>query len=971
MPRPSHAARRAAPALRRDFPLVPTLPAEGGYDGLAFVLPAGAQLPDLRPLRDDIAMIRHGSLGDEAQLLVIVFLGSRAFAPGDWPAALRLRADGSTLRSFAADTAAALAAPAGRAQRLTRIELWWAGARQTIAADMLAALPIASLWDLPAATLHHSRPLDRAAGMAGAARAAPAADHTPVSHASVPDSEAGTAMREMAQDLRDLPGRDRIAGMAAKLRRQLATRMIGQSGGYDTAPPRAPGMIDALFGWLRWHTPLGEGLKRQFGERMDLVDKLIASGEIDRALQLALMLGGDKGEGHQPPTRYPNQLPQARASLDLDPMPAAFTSPILGDASFHRMRGQYLDLARKLERDGDVQRAAFIHSQLLGDHREAALVLERGERFAEAARFALGARLDPVLTTRLLYRAGELDTALALAKRTGCFEALAADSEGKHGDYHAYVVRAWTDLLVATGQPLRAIQVTDRLAKRETPDSPLHELRRGWLAGALDQSIDSPDGELTARALLTAQWDGADIDPRGLDGFPDRPAVLDPNAFQAAFDTFQAAARGEGEGADELLLATLAGLARFGDPDGPDQACFWRTHAPAVFEGLARAVLAVAAARIVARDLDQLHLLLHKARLPVLAEDLGKLRKLHRPAEVPGQGAWRVSPALAREAAIRHACLIASGTILIWREDGRLQLLDRNGTPVWQASVTGVAGLVPIGSSPAVLLLQREADGIRLTRFASDRRAFHPIGKVDLRAHHLITSESQWLVQIGGLIGALDLARLCAAAPAIEFAWSCSLTERLQAIAFAHRADGASWITCDISPDRAGILERWTMEGGGKLDSAIGTPVTTQAVPAPPPGPWFWDARHNRVGSIDQESRWMIFHPWSDEAEARARDLQRKRVAAGVEGLDTIQSCDLDQPFVRWDTQPDGAGQIAILRTEKPWSVAFALEHDPGTQLRCLARGVSGEGGVVQLLLADEAGRLLRVEPGTRRVTIM
>ncbi len=970
MPRTSHAAGRAASRLRRDFPSVPTLPVAGAYDGLAFMLRADDPGPNLRALRDVIVGMAHGPLGEDTRLLVVSFGDTQSLAATVWPGALRLRANGAALQSYHVDATQADALVA-RAKRITRLELWWAGAAHRIALDMLTPVPLASLWDLPDVVLHASHPIAVARPTAPG-RIVEQAELALVSRASVPIVDARSSGNALAQRLRELPERDRVAVMAAKLRHRIATGSRRRLGGSAAGPARVgtPGPLSAMLGWLRWHTPLGEGLKRQFGERVTLVDKLIAQGDIDRALQLALKLGdGGRGSGKLP-TRYPNQLPKERASLDLDTVLAPCAAPIFAEASFHHIRDQYLGLARTLEARGDWDRAAFIHSQLLGDHREAALLLERGERFADAARLALDARLDPVLTIRLLYRSDQLDAALALARRAGCFEALAADSEKREDEYHAYVMRAWTDLLIATGQPLRAIHVTETLAAREVEDGPLGKHRRTWLAAALQQAGDAADGELTARVLLSARWDGTDLDARGMEAFPYRPAARGPEQFDNVLDRLQAAARGEGEDADQLLLATLTALARLGEPRSPEQAPFWQLLAPVLVEGFARALIAVAASRLLARDFDQLEVLLRKARLPVFAEDLGKLRKLHRPALPPGDGRWRIPPATSHQAAVRHACPITNGTILIWREDGRLHLLDRNGRPLWQGEVGEVVGLVPIGTSPTVLLIQREGDGKRLSRFSSDTRRFDPIGKVDLRAHHHRTSESQWLVQIGGEIGALDLVKLCARTATIEFVWSCSLTDRLRAIAFAHQPGGASWITCDTSPERLGILERWTLEAGGTLTTSIGLPALT-ADKVPVPTHWFWDAKRHRLGSIEPKSRWMILLNWTEQAEDEVRDLHDQRRAAKISGYDTVQSCDSGEPFVRWTQHPDGSGEVVIGRVEAVSASGFSLVHDPDTRLSCLCRSGNDVDGAVQLLFADEAGRLFLVDPEPRRVTLL
>ena len=92
---------------------------------------------------------------------------------------------------------------------------------------------------------------------------------------------------------------------------------------------------------------------------------------------------------------------------------------------------------------------------MLNSHRKAALTLEAGELFAEAARLAIDAKLEPVLAIRVLFKAGELDAALALAKRDGCFDQLAEDNRLKDGRYHAFVAPARARWLAGGGPSAR------------------------------------------------------------------------------------------------------------------------------------------------------------------------------------------------------------------------------------------------------------------------------------------------------------------------------------------------------------------------------------------------------------------------------------------------------------------------------------------------------------------------------------
>ncbi|WP_146151078.1 hypothetical protein [Allosphingosinicella deserti] len=779
--------------------------------------------------------------------------------------------------------------------------------------------------------------------------------------------------------LEDLQTRTRLSSIL----RQVGARLRGAMPSEQAR--QEPGILQNLAGWLRWHSPFGNSIQRQFGERVSHVDRLIASGNIDAALKLALRLGAQKA-GAKPPSRFPAQLPRARATLDFDVAPTLHSAPILGDGTFYHVRQRYLELARRLEKEGDWRRAAYIHSQLLADNREAVLVLERGEQYAEAAKLALGARLQPALTIRMLFKDGQRDAALALARRTGCFEQLAEDSRGKDATYHAYVVKAWTDMLVSTGQILRALQVTDALAREAGTGEALLPVRQRWLAAAV--AAEEPTelgGELLARALFAASWRDEGIDIRMLDTFPFIPVSSDGGPFAKALASLQHLARGEAEDAAERLIALIADFMRIGAPDAIEQKSFWRGAAPRLIEPLARSIFEHASARLKPADLKSLQALLRIAGLPVLAADVMKLTKLHQAISAPALS-WRVPPPSVIRPAIRSACLLATGTMLIWRESDVLELLDRYGASLWRQSVSGIVGLVPIGASPNVILIQRQPDGSALlTRLASHRRTLHPIGSVALAAHHDVTSESQWLVQIGGEIGAIDLVKMCAPAPQIEFLWSCALTDRLQARGFAHQAGGCSWITQDMSAERFGITEIWTFRPSGELVASLCLPGSSSGDESGPHATeWFWDsnAERGRLGSVDS-GRWMRVVPWSEDGEDQARALASARRKAGLEVRYDVQPCDFARSFVRIaKAQPgeaDGPSQIDILApcSGKP---LITLVQDDGAPLTCLFRAADSDSGSARanstqrastLLFGDEAGRLFIVRPHERRVSVI
>lgn len=1016
MSRISHAAKRSAKDFPRNFPVSPTLASSVGCQGLAFILRAGANLPSLSQLREHIAEIRRSAIdwGEEQRVLVVVIFAGPPAAYGlHFPVALPLRAvtpgclssheTGSEDQMFSAGV-------------VRMVHIWWAGKSHRIALNMMERVSLGTIWEIPPVIIHRS-----ASAQQHSAQHKDAAEQENHSDTLIPGNtvlrrsllspeQGGHPFADIRDTLRQRPSLASLlrltlpslgqVGAFAKVSLYglaaiglvatlfsggtilpfvlafVAGRLLFGSAGADKgatarpAPPRGPGLLDQMLGWMRWNNPFGSSLRRQLDARVRHVDNLIARGLIDDALRLALRLGNENRQKRLP-HRYPNQLPQARAKLDFDVLDPGYVTPLLADGTNWQLRQSYHQLAQRLERASDFRRAAFIHSQLLENHAEAALLLEKGGMINDAAQLALSAKLDPVLTIRLLYAAGKLGIALAMARRTGCFDALARDSYGKNADFHAHVIKAWTDTLLETGQPLRAIQVTDALVCEGDANPVLQDLRRRWLSDAMQANENAGFlAELVARGLLV----GDAVDPAAISAFPHAAVPNGDPLFASAFAALQEQARNV-DGA-ENLLALLDMLPRLAAPKSLEQAPFWTGAGPALIEALARALLSTASDQLTTTDLGSIRRLLRMADASVLAADIGKLAKLHTSASVPARE-WHVPTPIAIRPCALAGCLLGNGVVLAWRTGDTLDMFDRHGTPLWSQRLSDVTALVPVGTGTNVLVIQRERDGrSRITRFCASDRSFHPIGVLDLVAHHDVTSESAWLVQVGGDFGALDLARLCAPQPGFEFLWSCALTQRLQAVAFLQSETAASWITIDTAADRNGLVELWHLESSGKLTTSLcmihALGESSAAIP-----PKQWAFGQQKFQAIYPPPAMMISCIWSEDQESNARQQRRER--AVFEGFDSFISCDFGRFLVRFQHDalpPDAIAETTIARmgSNKP---EFVLRHTAQTEITCLARTATILGNANRqrtggkLLLADTFGRLFVVDPDLLRVTMI
>lgn len=998
----SHVARRSARAVERDFPAYPTLSATRGCAGLAFILGDEASIPDLRPLRREVREIRRGPLtpNGDGDVLLVVFDRSVPVDAADWPNALPLVSVApATLRSFAdrldGDGSQSTAG------RFRRLELRWGGQVHTIPIDALKPIPLTFLWALPPVILHPQAPHvvrprvgafvegddgdqpasgDAAAGgeaESGDGEAAGAKRAIPVAGLKIPAGD-----RDFIAEMNAALGGSR--GSMADLFRDLRARLAGRGSvapGEGTAPPRR-NPLAGMAAWLRWNTPLGDGLRQQFSNRMKLVDRLIASGDIDAALRHALRLGSGQAGGRNP---LAGSLAPPRGKLDFDISGGSYAAPIFDDHGFDDARQRYRQLAEQLEQQGDFRRAAYILAQLLGEHEAAVLMLERGELYADAAQLALRARLSPVVAIRMLYLAGERDTALALARRTGCFDALAHDSRERDSEYHAYVIKAWTEMLASTGQWLRALQVTDALAAEGLGES-LLDARREWLAAAFDHAGDRPVADLVARALLTPVERETGGDAERFAAFPLIAVNDGASPFDAALSHVQAASRDEGDAA-RVLLDLLDALMRLADPVGDEQAWFWKHAAPALIDGLARSIIAVASGEMRGTDLDAIQKLLRDSDQRVLAGDLEKLRKLvvRNPRasdrfDLPLPGA--------SYAAVRIGCVLASGHILAWRDGDLLELRDRHGGLGWQMRMTSVVALIPIGSSADALVVQSRADEFfDLSRIVTPTRTLHPIGAIPLTAAHDVTSETQWLVQIDEQVGALDLVKLCAPQPEIEFLWACQLGLGVRVLAFCHQLDGPRWITLNVTEGERGTMEKWRLANAGELTSQICLPSNHEGDRQV--RDWYWAPGTDSLSTVDLPHRWMATEAWSEAAAAKAWTLAQARRQLAINGVERIQPCDLARGYVRHTLSTRLDTFETCVTVPEVHNVAMSVDHPAELPLRCVARHAPPAGQIkarksadkgkrralpgagAGALLADDHGRMILVDAVNRRVTLI
>jgi hypothetical protein len=972
----SYAARRNDAHLVTDFPAQPVLDAEHPCHGLVLIGSDADDVPKLRAVRDRVAAIWSGVLAGadvEEPVLIVLFSAPANTAQLRLGRALPLSsAQGRMLTSF--QTISSLAQSPQDAASPRQLDLWWGGKRHRIALDGMARVPVTALWDMPVLFVHAPFRAE-ATPRAQIARTGVQSDTGQPGQADIPISgEAGISFGDALDRDAALDERTSLKSIGAQLWRRLTgTRTIGGRGADGEggeAEPQGPGVLANMAGWLLWHTPIGIPLAKQFAERMRLVERLMASGDVDSALRLALRLGASD-PGQRAKKNYPLRLPGMRLSLDFN-ISSSGSAPIIAEGSFFSLHKQYNDLAARLERDGDFKRAAYIRAQLQGYHLAAVETLARGELYLDAAKLAVDAKLPPVHAIELFYKAGEQDTALALAKRAECFDQLAERSRKKEPEFHAYVMRAWTDRLIETGQPLRALQVTDALAGEPNADAALLAKRLNWIDRALDDApAGSPSPDAVVRALLSSPWQPQD---QSLTAFATHGQIAGSEREAVALSALQDWIAQS----PDTLRDRLASLFRLSSTHSPEQASFWSDAAPLVMERFALAMIAGSEGRLGQNEKDSLQTLLRRAGSQVLAADIGKL-KLQGGGPMSQQAVWTLPPATAQSSRAVTGCILPNDTMLVWRESGLLQLLDAGGRNLWQGQLTDVCSLVPIGAGIDVIIVQRTAQGYQLTRFATGKRAFHSIGSANLTAWHDITSDGQWLVQIGAQIGALDLSKLCAARPELEFLWSCKLTANVQVISFLHASDTPAWLTRDVSETpRRGLIEAWSLQNGRTLQTFL---VTIQPTLGRDHSikvrQWAWSNCYHFMPA--DSAGWAIKSAlWTDAGERQAVAQLEKERRDKEFCADRFVSNDRSRATIEHlaATQDANPGIKSTLQGKH--KRVLTITYPPESDLSSLARGVAranskaDTGDLSHLMLfAAQDGRLLHVDLESLKVMVI
>lgn len=206
---------------------------------------------------------------------------------------------------------------------------------------------------------------------------------------------------------------------------------------------------------LEW-TRLGRVIGyRQAQYVRELVD-LFSGGQLDEALRRAIPVDGPLSPG----AKLMLGTPAPRTELSVNAREKAAGS-VMGagqdlQSLFKRL---YRDAFKKLEREGRIDEAAFVLTELLHSNLEAVSFLERHGRLRLAAEIAEARSLPPPVVIRQWVLAGDVKRAMVIARRTGAFAQAIALLQRGHQEQARTLRMLWAELLAEAGDFDRAVQV--------------------------------------------------------------------------------------------------------------------------------------------------------------------------------------------------------------------------------------------------------------------------------------------------------------------------------------------------------------------------------------------------------------------------------------------------------------------------------------------------------------------------------
>ncbi|RJS21767.1 hypothetical protein DRW03_15605 [Corallococcus sp. H22C18031201] len=485
-----------------------------------------------------------------------------------------------------------------------------------------------------------------------------------------------------------------------------------------TAVPRIR-WFERISDWLMRHTPLGPLLGERKAAYVRNLLGLFESGQLDEALRYAIPLGGESKQ----PVPLSLGTPAPRADLRIQPKPDTGSGQDFGGGpELHALLKQrYREAFTRLEREGRIEEAAFVLTELLSAHEEAVSFLERHGRFKLAAEVAEGHQLAPGLVVRQWFLAKDLTRAVAVARRSGAFGDAVMRLGRTHPAESESLRLLWADSLAESGDWEQAIRVA-----RFLPDA--RALVARWLE--LGSDLGGPPGArlLALRAVFSPEdFERTRERVRALleDEDPDR--AWERLAFASALEDAGPAS----EMRDALLGPTVRALLRERAP-GPSGA------AVAVVNSL----------------LEERALVAMRTDLPRLREGSTSSSPWYDAATVASR-TLRVTERERGLYPVHDVAVLPGNRLLLALGEAGVRLVDRTGQRLAHFDVPASRLVVALQGHRA-LALARRGDLMRVSRVDLSRRQASTWCDTQLHAWSSLYDGDRWFVAVADTVLMLD-----------------------------------------------------------------------------------------------------------------------------------------------------------------------------------------------------------------------
>ncbi|SET96215.1 bpX6 domain-containing protein [Stigmatella erecta] len=571
------------------------------------------------------------------------------------------------------------------------------------------------------------------------------------------------------------------------------------------APSRAHRLFSRLSLWVLRHTPLGTLLGQRQAEYVRKLFDLFEQGDLQEALRYAIPLGAHMTETE----RVALGLPGPRESLTIRPRAAGAASVMGGGTQvYNALKARYRAAFLRLVREGRIDEAAFVLTELLGAHEEAVSFLEANGRLRLAAELAEGRGLPPGLVVRQWLLAQEPHRAVAFARRSGAFADAVLRLEATHHPEARTLRRLWAEMLAEAGDVLRAVTVIWPLEEE-------HPRARAWLERGI--ALGGVGG---ARALA-------------------RLVAFFPDTFEAARGPVTALLEDGSRERSAERVAFATGLIRESPMD-----------VATGFEGaVVRALLRDRAAGHTRLDAELLSPLLKKPACGALRTDMPKVPASHRPPWEEEAGAGVLTEFLpAAEAGpypIHDAVGLSGQRTLLALGEGGVRLVRADGTCVAHFDVPAFA-LVPSVHEDRLVALAPRGELQRLSRIElGSRRARH---WCDARVDAFAPSHdgSRWFIAQGDTVLAVDVLE----EGAFQALWRVS---GLDGPVVALTVD-SEWLRFVTAAPPSPQYWNYALENGPTLRSRTAQRGGTNLPPM---------ALNTQTGRMEQVKNCVVSHPWT------------------------------------------------------------------------------------------------------------